>query len=228
MPYTIPSVSDFKAQFPRDFPYAVPAWGAAAGTAVLAAGVISSVPVAAGGKGYTSAPTITVKDPNPAATGAALVAVLTANKVTGITVTAGGTGYTAPTFEFTGGAGDDTNLKLLVDADVLGGIQDAQYNVSQALFDSQASYARAFMYLAAHCMIEKIRMAGQGLASQGIWNTISKGVGDVTSSYQIPDKIMRDPMLSCFATTAYGKMYLQIISPLLVGNIGTSRSWTNP
>ena len=226
MPFTLPTVSDFKSQFARDFPYAVPAWGAAAGPAVLSGGVIQSAPVIAGGQGYEKAPTVTVYDAT--GTGAVVTATITGNKVTALVIANGGTGYSAPTLLFSGGAGDDTDLKKIVEADIVGGITDAQYNCSQSLFDTQPNYARAFLYLAAHCMIEKIQMAGQGLASQANWNTISKGVGDVTSSFQIPDKIMRDPMLSCFSTTAYGKMYLQIISPLLVGNISTSHRWSLP
>jgi hypothetical protein len=224
--YNLPTVSDFKSQFPRDFPYAVPAWGAKAGTAVLAAGVIQTIPVTAGGQGYASPPTVTVVDAS--GTGATVTAVMTGNKVTSLTVGSGGTGYTAPTFLFIGGAGDDSRLDMIVDADIAGGITDAQYNGSQALFDTQASYARAFMYLAAHCMIEKIQMAGQGLASQYNWLTAAKGVGDVSSSFQIPEKIIRDPMLAMFSTTRYGAMYLQIISPLLVGNITTAHRQTLP
>lgn len=226
MPYTIPSVSDFKSQFPRDFPYAVPAWGAAAGLAVLAAGVVVSVPVSSPGQGYTSKPTVVCLDPT--GVGATFDVTLTGNKVTAINVLTGGAGYSGPTFQFVGGAGDDTAMDKIVDADIQGGIQDALFNGSQSLFDSQASYARAFLYLAAHCMIEKVRMGGQGLASQADWNVVSKGVGDVTSSFQIPDRILRDPMLSAFSTTAYGKMYLAIISPLLVGNIGTSHRQSLP
>ena len=226
MPFTIPSVSDFKSQFPRDFPYAVPAWGAAAGTAVLAGGVIQSAPVLNGGTGYRTPPKVSIIDPS--GTGAIATCTIAQNAVATIVIGNGGTGYTAPSFIFTGGAGDDTDLEKVVDADIAGGIQDALFNGSQALFDTQASYARAFLYLAAHCMIEKILMAGQGLASQYNWLTVSKGVGDVTSSFQIPDKILRDPMLASFSRTRYGAMYLQIISPLLVGNMTTAYRQTLP
>lgn len=227
MAFPVPTVSDFKAQFPRDFPYAVPAWGAAAGAAVLLGGVIQTpVPVLAGGQGYTAEPTVQIVDASGA--GATATATIANGKVTAITITAGGAGYTAPTFLFIGGAGDDTRMDMVVDADIAGGLQDAQYNGSQALFDTASTYGRALLYLAAHCMIEKIQMAGQGLASQYNWLTVSKGVGDVTSSFQIPDKIMRDPMLASFSTTRYGAMYLQIISPLLVGNITTAHRQTLP
>jgi len=226
VPYTIPSVSDFKTQFPRDFPYAVPAWGAIAGTAVLAAGVIQSAPINAGGQGYQTTPIVIIRDAS--GTGATATAVVAQGRVTGLAITAGGTGYSAPTFEFIGGAGDDTDMDKVVDADIEGGITDALFNGSQSLFDSQTSYARAFLYLTAHCIIVRIRMAGQGLASQATWLIASKGAGDVTSSFQIPDRIMRDPMLAAFSSTDYGKMYLQIISPLLVGNIGTAHRRTLP
>lgn len=220
MAYNFPTVGEFKAQFARDFPYAVPAWGAAAGDITLAAGAITAVALSAGGQGYKVAPTVTVKA--QAGAGATITATVAAGKVTGFVVGAGGAGYVAPTIEVTGGAGDETNLTEVQDADITGAIIDAKYNCSQALFDSQEAFSRAFLYLAAHCLVEKLLAAGEGMASQFNWLTAAKGVGDVSESFMIPDRITRDPMLATFSKTRYGALYLQIISPLLIGNIQTS------
>lgn len=225
MPYAIPSVSDFKSQFNRDFPYAVPAWGAA-GVATLAAGVIASVAVTNGGQGYKTAPIVTITDPT--GSGAAITATIASGKVTGFTVTAGGAGYSAPIFTISGGAGDDTDLTYVVDADIQGAIFDAQYNVSQALFTSQADFSRAFLYLAAHNLVERLLAGGEGLASQYNWLTASKTVGSVQESFQIPEKISKDPLLSMYSKTRYGMLYLQIIVPLLIGGFFPSYRRTLP
>lgn len=225
MPYLTPTVSDFKEQFPRDFPYAVPAWGARVAS-VLTAGVIGPVTVVNPGQGYKQPPTVVVVDPS--GVGAQLTAVVTAGKVTGITVVNGGTGYSDPRILFLGGAGDDTDLTRVTDNDITGGIFDASFNVSRALFNDQALWSRAYLYLAAHCMVEKMLMAGEGLASQYNWLTQSKTVGNVNESFLIPERIMKDPMLAAFSKTRYGAMYLQIISPLLVGAMFASHRESLP
>lgn len=68
--------------------------------------VRGEIVVAAGGQGYTSAPTVSFT--GGGGTGAAGTAVISGGKVTGVTITNGGSGYsTAPTIVFTGGGGTD-------------------------------------------------------------------------------------------------------------------------
>lgn len=219
MSYPNPSVSAFKAMFARDFPYAVPAYGAA-GTITKVNGVITAIALAAGGFGYKDAPTVTVQDPTGA--GAAVTATVAQGKVATFVVGAGGAGYTNPTLVISGGAGDETDLKLVRDDDITGAQADAGFNVNQDLFGSQGDWNRAFNYLTAHMLVEKLLAAGEGLASQYNWLTTSKSVGDVSESFEIPDRIKKDPMLAAFSKTRYGAMYLQIISPLLIGNVMTN------
>ena len=68
---------------------------------------IASISVTAGGSGYTSAPTVTVSEPDIAGGVTALAtAVLTGDAVSAINVTFGGIGYTsAPTITISGGDG---------------------------------------------------------------------------------------------------------------------------
>jgi len=225
MSYSIPTVDNFKSQFPRDFPYAVPAWGAQ-GAAVVSGGVLTAVNLLSGGQGYKEPPVVAVKD----ATGAIAQVTATVAKglVTGFTVVQGGSGYSAPQIALSGGAGDNSDLTRVTDNDISGAIFDAQYNVSQALFDSQAQFSRAFLYLAAHNLVEKLLAAGEGLASQYNWLTASKAVGSVQESFQIPERISKDPMLAAYSKTRYGALYLQIISPLLIGGVFTSYRRTLP
>lgn len=226
MSFTIPSVSEFKAQFPRDFPYAVLAWGAAIRLTIVA-GVVTAADILSGGQGYASAPTLTLLDE----VGAGFTAIVTVavGKVTNVTITTGGTGYSTATVPvFTGGAGDDTDLKKVRDTDILGAQQDAHFNVGQGLFDYQTNWARAYNYATAHCLVQKLIAGGEGIYSQFNWLTAGKGVDGVSQQFAIPDKIMADPFLSMYSTTKYGMMYLQIIAPLLIGNMITTHRETLP
>lgn len=219
MSYALPTPSDFKSQFARDFPYAVPAWGAA-GSASILVGSVTAIAVTAGGQGYTSAPAVALSAPPAGGTQATATATITAGRVTGFTITAAGAGYTTPpSVVLSGGAGDGTDLDMVTDDDINGAILDAQFNTNQDLFENQALYTRAYLFLAAHLLIEKLLMAGEGLASQYGWLTAAKAVGDVSESFEIPDRVKADPMLASFSKTRYGAMYLQIISPQLVGGV---------
>ncbi len=222
MGYSRPNVSDFKSQFSRDFPYAVPAWGAR-GAVTVVNGVVTAVAVEAGGIGYAENPDVAIVNPSGTnGTGATVTATANKGRVASFTVGAGGTGY-LPTANviITGGAGDDSDLTRVRDDDILQAQADASFNVNECLFDGQAAWNRAFNYLTAHYLVEKLLAAGEGLASQYNWLTGSKSVGDVSESFVIPDRIKADPLLASFSKTRYGAIYLSIISPLLIGNVAT-------
>lgn len=221
MSYGFPTVAEFKSQFTRDFPYAVPAWGAL-GSISMVAGVITLVTVTVGGRGYAEAPSVAVVDRNGPGAGATFDATVANGKVTAITVVAGGTGYVDPVLVITGGAGDDTDLRKVTDDDIDGASIDAQFNVNQDLFDTESEFKRAFAYLQAHMLVEKIAAATQGLGSQYNWITVAKSVGNVSESFQVPSSILDNPMLAAFGRTRYGALYLQIIAPMLVGNMMTT------
>lgn len=226
MGYPIPTAGAFKAQFSRDFPYAVTAYGASA-LLTIVAGVITVASVENAGVNYDQTPDVEVED--LIGSGAVITATVAQGKVSGLTVVNGGSDYSAGTRALiSGGGGDETNNKRVTDADIVGAIFDAQFNVSQSLFDGEPQFQRALLYLSAHCLVQKLLAAGEGLASQFSWLITSKGAGDVNTGYAIPEKILKDPMLSMFSTTRYGMMYLQIISPLLIGNVQVSRRFTLP
>ena len=229
MPYTFPDVDDFKTQFSRDFPYAVPAFVASA-LAVLAAGVVASFTVTAPGTGYTQAPVVVLTaQPGDTGTGATATAVVGSGGVVSLTVTSGGSGYgQAPSVSFSGGAGDETNLDFVQDSDIEGAFVDAQANCDPGLFATQKLFTRAFLYLSAHQLIEKLKMAAGGVQSQYSWLRTSKSVGDASESYAIPAFVKDNPWLAHISTSRYGAMYLQIVAPLLVGNVGAHTTYTNP
>jgi len=221
VPFTIPTVSDFKSQFSRDFPYAVPAYGASGIASINISGVVTSISLGAGGFGYATVPTVIVgAAPGDLGTGATATASIAGGQVTGFTVTNGGSNYgQPPIITITGGAGDPSDLSKVTDNDISGAIFEAQFNINQALFPTQQFFSRAFLYLAAHQLVEKLLAAQEGMGSQYSWLTVSKSIDSVTEGFQIPERIAQDPMLSHFSKTRYGAMYLQIISPQLIANV---------
>lgn len=226
MSYRLPTVSQFKSQFSRDFPYAVPAWGAEIAL-TLTAGVVTAVALVKGGQGYKTAPTLSIQ--GSSGSGCVLACTVAFGAVATVSVTSGGSGYSPDSRVIaTGGAGDDTDTTRVMDGDIEGALFDASYNVSQALFDTEPSFQRAFNYLAAHNLVEKLLASGEGLASQYNWLTASKSIGSLQESFQIPERVSKDPMLSSYSKTRYGAMYLQIISPLLIGACFASYRKTLP
>lgn len=220
MSYALPTADDFKAYFVRDFPYAVPAVGGA-GTAVVVANAVTAINLAAPGSGYTESPTVIITPANGGpGSGAAATAQVAAGKVTGFTVTAPGSGYVgAPVVTLVGGAGDDTNLEKVTSTDINKALFEAAANFNVDLFSSQQQFSMAFLYLTAHYLVQDIAGSQQGLASKYSGVTTQRSVGNVSESYELPDKIKKDPALSYYSTTSYGMKYLSIIGPLLIGNM---------
>lgn len=226
--FTTPTVADFKAQFDRDFPFAVPAFGAA-GLLTVAGGIITAAALAAGGQGYTTPPAVSVIDAGtPPGTGAVITATVANGAVTGFVIGSAGTGYIAPTLALSGGAGDNTDRTRVRDSDIQQAIQGALFNVNQDLFCDQASWAYAFGFLAAHNLVERMLAAGEGLRSRFNWMVTSKSVGDLSEGFAIPDNIMQSSFLASLSKTRYGARYLEIISPLLIGNTLTTFRQTPP
>lgn len=228
MSFTIPTVDDFKAQFDRDFPFAVPSFGAA-GLLTVAGGVITVAALAAGGQGYTTPPAVSVIDAGtPPGTGAAIAATVANGGVTGFVIANGGSGYLAPTLALSGGSGDNSDRTRVRDYDIQQAIQGALFNVNQCLFADQASWAYAFGFLAAHNLVERMLAAGEGLRSRFNWMVTGKSAGDLSESFSIPDNIMQSSFLASLSKTRYGARYLEIISPLLIGNMLTTFRQTPP
>lgn len=114
------------------------------------------------------------------------------------------------------------------DVDVTRAFVQASANFNEALFASQATYAEAFLLLSAHFLVVNITASSQGLGGASQWTTQSKSVGNVSESFALPPRIMRSPFLSQLSKTSYGMTYLQIILPLLSGNVGLVAGCTTP
>jgi len=226
MAYTVPAVADFKAQFVRDFPYALPGYGGS-GTAVVSSGVITSVAVTTAGSSYLVSPTVTITDPT--GSGATVTCTLGAGgSITNFSVSSGGSNYTAPVVVLSGGGGDASNPGKVQDADINTGLALAYVNCNPAFFQTQQLYTLGFLYLAAHYMVVNLRNSMQGIASKYNWLTSNRSVGSITEGYEIPERVRKSPILSQLSTTTYGAQYLTMTIPQLIGNYATFYRQTLP
>lgn len=223
MSYVLPTISDFKGQFTRDFPFATPlnpnGVVAAQLSAQLNGDSVSTVAIASGGSGYsgTAKPAILIY--GGGGIGAQAVATVTGGVITTVTVTNGGYGYKTPPQVYVGAGGDDTNSEKVTDSDIALAYSKAlAYNSTQTLFGSQIAFTIAYNLLAAHYLCETLLAGGLGLNGKAEWLTNSKTVGNVTESFSIPDRILKSPILAKFSKTTYGAQFLEMVSPLLIGN----------
>lgn len=122
--------------------------------------------------------------------------------------------------------GDVDNYVL--DADISRAFQEAQFNLNQGLFASDAQITIGYMYLTAHYLVNDLRTAKAGIAAVAAFPVSSRTVGSVSESYDIPDAYKTSPIYSFYTQSAYGLKFLSLILPKLVGNVGVVAGWTNP
>lgn len=228
--FVLPGVSDFKAQFARDFPFASEAVQATAAATFNVNGVITAVTPVDRGLGYTSRPTVIVVDGQDGpGDGAVVVAILTNGQISGYTVMNGGTGYVAPQLTVQGGGLDDTNLDYVQDFDVRRALLAAGVNFNAALWADQPTFTYAFCLKAAHFLCVNLKASTQGLRGRGgEWLRNAFSVGDISAAYTLPDKIVKSPILGPLLETTYGNQYLQLVAPQLVGNVMAAVGWSKP
>lgn len=232
--YILPSILDFKAQFRGDFPYAVPLVGGGSGaavTAVLTGDQITSYTVDAPGSGYPTIPTIIVQ--YGSGFGALAQATLTTGELATVTPITKGYGYsltpTPPSIYISNGMGDNTNPNKVSDFDIAYAMNQAfLFNITQALVSSQTAFTNLYNLLAAHYLVRAMTSRVSGLSGKGDWITKSKTVGNVSASYEIPDRILRSPLLSKLSQTTYGANFLELMAPQLVGNFAAFHRCTLP
>lgn len=84
----------------------------------------------------------------------------------------------------------------------------------------------AYLYCSAHFLVTGLQgvgglgKVGKGLLSQGEGVVGSKGVGGVSVGYVWPSFITESGALFQLTKTVYGQLYLQVLMPRLVGNVG--------
>lgn len=113
----------------------------------------------------------------------------------------------------------DNLLNYVSNNDIERAFSEAKVNFNASIFPNNDTAEMVFYYLTAHYLvIDKTNaLAPFGLGFMGF--TQSKSVGSVSESYGIPQWMLNNPLLSSFAQTGYGRKYLSLIQPYLVGNI---------
>ena len=126
-----------------------------------------------------------------------------------------------------------TDISTIRDKDIQAALDNAGMLQNTSLWNSSADAKTALYLLSAHCLCKLIDAGGglavgDGLKSTGKSPIGSKGAGGMNISYTLPTSLADDPILSDMMTTGYGKMYLQLLVPKLVGNMLGIYGGTNP
>ncbi len=91
--------------------------------------------------------------------------------------------------------------------------------MAQALFGKQADFNYAANLLAAHYLCTNIFASSQGLGGAAEWLTASKTAGDVSQTFNIPERMMKSPYFALLSKTTYGAQYLSIVAVKAVANV---------
>ena len=102
------------------------------------------------------------------------------------------------------------------------------YSLNQSLFCTQQEWNQGYLLLAAHFLCLIIRASGQGLNGRATWVSTSKGVGAVSETVSIPQRILDNPAWSMLSNTNYGLQFLESIMPRLGARTFTVYGPTKP
>lgn len=139
----------------------------------------------------------------------------------------GTTNITPPSpnvWELTRGSQND----YVLDQDINNAFAEAMVLFNPALWANDTQQKLGYLYLTAHFMVTDIRRSNAGLASRPEFSTSAKTVGSVSETYELPDRFKNDAILNGYLKTGYGMKYLDMILPLLMGNVFTSVGTVNP
>jgi hypothetical protein len=114
---------------------------------------------------------------------------------------------------------DDDINDYVQDSDIERAFLETQLNFNQALFGTDAQITLVYLYVAAHYLVQDLRTALAGVESRGDYLVNSRSVGNVSEGLAVPQRFVDDPILSYFATTGYGRKYLSLLLPRIVGNV---------
>jgi uncharacterized protein DUF4054 len=130
------------------------------------------------------------------------------------------------------GSGTD----VVTNNDVQNALNDGEALFNQSLWSSTTEQLTAYLFLAAHLLVLNIQVAGglsarnlnEGVMSTGDGVIQSKGVGAINVSYRLPTRLADSAILSEFMRTNYGRRYLQMLVPRLVGNVQVVGGYVEP
>lgn len=113
----------------------------------------------------------------------------------------------------------DSVENYISDAQILRAMQEAKQVFNQALWGSDEGITLGFLYCTAHFLVIDTRAQMAGISGNGNYPVSSRSVGSVSESYAIPTQFNDDALLGMYNQTSYGNKYLQMILPLLRGNV---------
>lgn len=116
-------------------------------------------------------------------------------------------------------ATEDNEQNYISDTDISRAFVEAKVNFNPRLFPNCEAIRMGFLYLSAHYLVIDLNNALNPLALGANGFTQSKSVGSVSESYGLPQWMLNSPIYGLYAQTGYGRKYLSLILPALVGNI---------
>lgn len=128
------------------------------------------------------------------------------------------------TRDFVYGSSCDT----VTDADITKAMSEARASFNSGLFSTDETLKISFLYLTAHFLAFDLQSAQQGIGSTGVFPVVSRTVGSVSETYNVPLWLQHDPILSAYATTRYGLKYIALVKPLLIGGMAVEIGETTP
>lgn len=123
--------------------------------------------------------------------------------------------------------GTDMNTQVL-DQDITSAFTSTNVNINPSLFSDQGTYTLGYLLLSAHYLVMNLRQSSQGMNGQYNFLQASKGVGSVSESFSIPERVLANPYWGMLTKTNYGAMYLQLLLPQLAGQIYNAYGTTLP
>jgi hypothetical protein len=121
-----------------------------------------------------------------------------------------------------------TDPSTVMDSDISRAELTAASTINQCLFGVQEFYSQCFLLLSAHYLVMNLRASSQGISGQYAWMVTSKGVGSVSEGITVPQKILDNPLYAMLSKTTYGAMYLELMMPLLAGQMFVAYGRTLP
>lgn len=122
----------------------------------------------------------------------------------------------------------DDIYNYVLDADIEKAFSEAKMQFNQALFTSDANITLGYLYLTAFFLVNDINASNAGLQIVNPYPVSGRTVGNVSEKYEIPEIYLENPQYLFYSSNLYGRKYLSMIQPLLVGNIGVVYGTTLP
>lgn len=114
---------------------------------------------------------------------------------------------------------NDSVDNYIQDSDIMRAFKEAKVNFNAGLFGDDDTVKMVFLYLAAHYLVIDLNNAMNPMAMGFMGFTQSKSVGSVSQSFALPDFVTRNAALSQYMQTGYGRKYLSLMQPYLIGNV---------